>query len=274
MNISHHSTINRLAKEIADLQKKDAVESKKEASLIGKLNRAETAASKTKSLSTLQSKMREVERASRDLASVRKKRSEISAKLADRSKKLGDSQQKQLKSDQAAQAKLAAEQSRLMREQTVLQSSAISTVHQARPAASVTYDFFISHASEDKLTFVRALVEALEHRGAGVWYDELTLRVGHSLRENIDLGLANSRFGIVVLSEHFFGKSWPTKELNGLLALEIEGRSRILPIWHKVSKDEVASFSPILADKVALNTALLSVEEIAEKLGELLVEEC
>lgn len=53
-------------------------------------------------------------------------------------------------------------------------------------------------------------------------------------------------------------------------ALEVGGQTRILPIWHKVSKDEVATYSPILADKVALNTSLKTVKEIAEELYNLL----
>jgi len=44
----------------------------------------------------------------------------------------------------------------------------------------------------------------------------------------------------------------------------------ILPIWHKVSKDEVMSYSPTLADRVALNTAMNTIEELAQKLGEIL----
>lgn len=39
---------------------------------------------------------------------------------------------------------------------------------------------------------------------------------------------------------------------------------RILPIWHKVSKDEVARYSAPLADKVAINTSLKSAIEIAD----------
>ena len=50
------------------------------------------------------------------------------------------------------------------------------------------------------------------------------------------------------------------------ITLEIQGRSRILPIWHKVSLDEVARYSPTLADKVALNTSLKNVDEIADEL--------
>ena len=93
--------------------------------------------------------------------------------------------------------------------------------------------------------------------------------MGDSLRRKIDQGLANSRFGIVVLSKHFFSKEWPQKELDGLLSLEVEGGTRILPIWHEISKDEVARHSPMLADKIALNTSLKSTSEIAADLYDL-----
>ena len=68
----------------------------------------------------------------------------------------------------------------------------------------------------------------------------------------------------------FFAKEWPARELDGLTAREVSGASKILPIWHKVSKDEVSNYSPVLADKVALNSSLKSVEEIASELFQLL----
>jgi hypothetical protein len=45
------------------------------------------------------------------------------------------------------------------------------------------------------------------------------------------------------------------------------GRQVILPIWHGLSKDEVVSQSPSLADKVALRTADSTVPEIAEEIA-------
>ncbi len=66
-----------------------------------------------------------------------------------------------------------------------------------------THDVFISHASEDKDDFVRPLAYALINEGLDVWYDEMTLRIGDSLRQKIDKGLANSRVGLVVLSLSF-----------------------------------------------------------------------
>ncbi|HEX8833690.1 MAG TPA: toll/interleukin-1 receptor domain-containing protein, partial [Abditibacteriaceae bacterium] len=135
------------------------------------------------------------------------------------------------------------------------------------------YDVFISHASEDKEEFVRPLTQELESQGFKVWYDELTLKVGDSLRQSIDRGLAGSRYGVVVLSSAFFSKNWPQYELNGLTAREMDGAKVILPIWHKVSKNEVMQYSPTLADKVALNSSVNSVEEIANQLAEVLKDE-
>jgi hypothetical protein len=118
------------------------------------------------------------------------------------------------------------------------------------------YDVFICHASEDKDEIARPLAEALRKRGLTVWYDEFTLRLGDSLRRAIDNGLSNSRYGVVILSPSFFRKNWPEKELDGLVALEdIERRHKvILPIWHKVLRDDVLKYSPTLADKLAAST--------------------
>ena len=118
------------------------------------------------------------------------------------------------------------------------------------------YDVFISHASEDKDSFVRDLADALQRAGLRVWYDEFSLQVGDSLRGKIEQGLSSSRFGIVVISKAFFSKRWTTRELSALTALEAsDGVSRILPIWLDITQVEVAAASPILADLVALHAS-------------------
>ena len=112
------------------------------------------------------------------------------------------------------------------------------------------YDVFISHASEDKEEIARPLATLLQARGLKVWLDEMNLTLGDSLRRNIDLGLTSSRFGLVILSPSFLSKEWPQKELDGLVARENDSTKVILPIWHKVSRDEIVKYSPILADGV------------------------
>lgn len=135
------------------------------------------------------------------------------------------------------------------------------------------YDVFISHASEDKHEVVRPLASALQSAGLSVWYDEFELRIGDSLRRKIDKGLANSRFGIVVLSQAFFGKGWPNYELDGLVTRSVGGEQILLPIWHKVTKNEVMQYSASLADKLARNTATHTVEEIAAEIVDVIRSE-
>lgn len=131
------------------------------------------------------------------------------------------------------------------------------------------YDVFICHASEDKTTFVDALARDLQSRGFKVWYDSFVLKIGDSLRREIDRGLAQSRFGIVVLSKNFFSKEWPQKELDALDSLEVHGRKVILPIWHALDREEVQRYSPLLAGRVAAKSGE-GLESVIAKLSEVL----
>jgi hypothetical protein len=150
-----------------------------------------------------------------------------------------------------------------------------SLVRDNRPppagATSEAYDVFISHASEDKEDVVRSLANALTHRGLKVWYDEMTLRIGDSLRQKIDKGLASSRVGLVVLSPDFIKKGWTNYELDGIVTRAVTGEQVLLPIWHNITKQQVMDFSPSLADKVARSTATHTIEEIAQEITELLL---
>ena len=133
------------------------------------------------------------------------------------------------------------------------------------PQPDVQWDFFISHASEDKLAIARPLADMLVAKGMTVWYDDFSLKVGDSLQRSIDRGLLQSRFGIVILSHHFFAKHWPQKELNGLANLEFEGRKVILPVWHGIGAKDMRSYSPMLADRIAVSTDN-PLEHVVEKL--------
>lgn len=120
------------------------------------------------------------------------------------------------------------------------------------PAPLESYDVFICHASEDKSDLVEPLAIKLRGVGLKVWYDKFVLKLGDSLLARIDAGLAQSRFGVVVLSPSFFKKPWPRNELDGLVAKETrDGRKVVLPIWHKVTFDDVSRHSPILAGRLA-----------------------
>lgn len=132
------------------------------------------------------------------------------------------------------------------------------------------YDVFVSHASEDKNSVARPLAEALRDHRLNVWFDEFELKIGDSLRRKIDKGLSNSKFGVVILSKSFIKKGWANYELDGIITKSVSGQQVILPIWHDITKQEVIDYSPSLADKLARNTAINTIQEIADEIKEVI----
>src|SRR5689334_13954329 len=110
---------------------------------------------------------------------------------------------------------------------------------------------FISYASEDRELVAKPLAELLTALGIKVWFDQFDLKIGDSLRQKIDEGLATCEYGIVILSPSFFGKHYTNRELNGLAQKEVDGKKVILPIWVGVDEKQVRQFSPPLADRIA-----------------------
>lgn len=280
------SSISSTQRDIESFQRQLTSESKKLADKTSRIAQINRSITKSTSPSTLQSKQRDIQNLERDIVRIQEKQADLTKKIADKTAQLYKYQQQlyaeQGKEREKEQKKLTETLKRKEQEDKAKQDKMLSDIRDlsrtmpiaydaiAPPPAQPSYDAFISHATEDKNDVVRPLAELLQKNGFAIWYDEFQLRVGDSLRRSIDKGLANSRFGIVILSPYFFAKNWPQYELDGLIAKEMAGGQRILPIWHKVSKDEVISYSPTLADRVALNTAMLTIDELAQKLGEVL----
>ncbi len=129
------------------------------------------------------------------------------------------------------------------------------------------WDVFISHATEDKESFVHPLALALRSYGLRVWYDEFSIDVGDNLRQSIEEGLANSRFGIVVITPSFIGKPWTERELSILYMLQdMNSEKIIIPIWHNIDRPLIVKHLPMIADVKALKTASATFHEIVEKI--------
>ncbi len=244
---------------------------------------AASAASKSRSAATTRSKLAEAERATRAANEAEKKRADLERKLAAAQLKITRAQHMNEKEQKAAQAK-AIKELRSRTERAAAQFGAsrpLGHEHLAavtlgeprapwdaesgpRPAA----DVFLSHASEDKDEIARPLKDALEARGITVWFDEIQIKVGQSIRQEIEAGIANCCFGIVVISPNFFRKQWTQAELDALFGKRMDsGKDLVLPIWHHVSKDEVSRQSPLLSGILALNSATMTVEEMADALA-------
>ena len=126
---------------------------------------------------------------------------------------------------------------------------------------------FISHDSRDKIEIAGPLATELQKLMCPVWYDEYSLKVGHSLREQIEKGLKECKKCILILTPNYLSnKGWGKKEFDSVFTRElIEKQNVVLPVWHNVSAKEIYEYSPSLADRVALNWSA-GVEEVARKL--------
>lgn len=283
MNSNYYQNqINRIEKDIADLQKKIAVESKKDNDKNRQIDSVNRSITKSTSISMLRSKQNQIDRYQKEISNCRKKIADYQKKIADKSIELGKKKQDLRGAEINEQNKFRQEQigfqNRLARDIEEQKSQLDFLINQNYSSTknkdlqngdSTEFDFFISHATEDKNEIVRELASALKESGFEVWYDEFELKIGDSLRKKIDQGLSKSRYGIVIVSPSFVKKNWTEYELNGMVAREMNGHKVILPIWHKISKDEVLKFSPSLADKMALNTSIHTIDDIIKSLKEL-----
>jgi len=125
------------------------------------------------------------------------------------------------------------------------------------------HEIFISHSSKDK-NWVNKLYEKLEEKGMKTWYDDAELKIGDNLRENINKGLNECEFGIVVLSKYFIDSFWTKKEYDSLFTLMDEGK--LFPINHGLTKEQLESFDKSLSNIIYRDTDEYSVDEIADEI--------
>lgn len=272
----YQKKVNEFDREIANLEKKKADCDKKAADYDKRA--MNVSISKNASVSTIKSKNQQIARYNDNANKEKSKSADLSKKIykkrEQRNSAYKNLQKEALKENQKSEKianKLLLEYENRIRELEVEKNNSFMK-NISLNDSSVCYDVFISHAFEDKETFVDDFVASLEKEKISVWYDSNNILWGDSLRESIDKGLQKSKFGIVVLSPDYIkeGKYWTKQELNALFQLETINGKTILPIWHNLTKKDVLEYSPIIADRNAMNTTMLTPEEIASELSKLL----
>ncbi|HKR14183.1 MAG TPA: tetratricopeptide repeat protein, partial [Pyrinomonadaceae bacterium] len=138
--------------------------------------------------------------------------------------------------------------------------------------ANISFDIFICHASEDKARFVFPLYNELEQRRLTCWIDYREIQLGDDFRRRMDEGLARSRFGIVILSPHFF-KYWPQAELSALFNQEATfDQKRILPVRCDIDRATVTQRLPLLAGRADASWDL-GVAVIADRIRDAILND-
>lgn len=293
------STLARINREIGDLRSREADELKREAEATRRMNAAALSASKATSPSTANSYLSTASREQKNIEAAQEKRVRYSSEVARKSQEAGRLQEriarneeaerraaatadeKRRKADEkvrkdltAANSKLRADyEARVANLEAQIAAQIEERVSGTAPFALVSpdgeadpYDFFFSHAWADKAEFADAFVAKAKERGLRVWYDEFSLEWGDSIRQKIDEGLRSAYFGVVLLSPNFFERPWPNYELDGIIQKDLSGNGRLLPIWHRLTQDDVLARAPSIAGRLALSTSSSTSDAILDEL--------
>ena len=101
---------------------------------------------------------------------------------------------------------------------------------------------FVSHAHADKESIAVELQASFKKLGISVFYDTDSIEWGDNWAQKIKDGLANCRFGVIIISKDFYDRTWTEKELKSLLVRQNNnGENVILPILFNTDIDELKS---------------------------------
>ncbi|XP_062008611.1 disease resistance protein RPV1-like [Rosa rugosa] len=99
------------------------------------------------------------------------------------------------------------------------------------------YDVFLSFTGETRKGFTDHLYRALKRRGVNVFRDQ-QLERGTTLSSELLTVIEESRFAVIVLSQHYASSTWCLDELSKVFEC-MEVRGTILPIFYKVKPSNV-----------------------------------
>lgn len=124
------------------------------------------------------------------------------------------------------------------------------------------YDVFVSHANDNKQSFVDSLFDGLSRLRINIWYDSSEIDWGDNLKDKIMEGLEKCRFGIVVLSPEFMGRKWTETELLELLNRQNERREKVvLPLLYNLTVEQMVAKYPALA---SIKARVITADEDAD----------
>lgn len=137
----------------------------------------------------------------------------------------------------------------------------------SEPAAEAPLAF-VSHASEDKVSFAEPLARALAVHGVRPWLDKWEIKPGDSLVQKLfDEGLARCQAIIVIVSTQSVTKRWVREELDSATVRRIEDGTRLIA----VRLDDVDMPSPLRHLLwIGAERTTQSIQQTAERIADTL----
>ena len=128
---------------------------------------------------------------------------------------------------------------------------------------------FLCHAWDDRQTGAKELYDLLVARGVSVWFSENDIGLGEPFLRAIDKGLAKSRIGIVLVTPSLLKRLPAPGAVSDRELSVLPARDQLVPSVHNTTYDALRDVSPMLASRNGLDTAEMSMADVAAKLAEL-----
>ena len=94
------------------------------------------------------------------------------------------------------------------------------------------YKIFLSYSSKNK-PIAHRLANDLRILGYDIWFDEWKIRVGQCIPTQIERGLEDSDFVVILLSQHSVQSAWVDREWKSAYWDEVNKNAiHILPVRH------------------------------------------
>jgi TIR domain len=261
MSVSlYRGQVDRLTKEIADLEKKAADERNQAAKERGEALRKTSSIGRGTSESARRSKLREIQRHEENAARHERRAADYGTQIARKQQSLTSSQKsldraladERRKEEQAAKRRRDDDMRHLRRledarraSQAPITSPLLPAFHRthsetssakasaSRDGAEFEYDVCLSFAGEQR-DYVEMISAGLKARGLHVFYDaDETVKLwGKDLAEHLDhIYRKASRYCVLFVSEAYAAKPWARHERRSALARAIEEEGEyILPV--------------------------------------------
>ncbi|XP_062018724.1 disease resistance protein RUN1-like isoform X1 [Rosa rugosa] len=101
------------------------------------------------------------------------------------------------------------------------------------------YDVFLSFRGEDtRKSFTDHLYTALDHQGIITFRDDPQLQKGEAISPTLFAAIEESRFALIVLSQHYASSTWCLDELVRILECMKAGET-VLPIFYDVDPSDI-----------------------------------
>ena len=132
----------------------------------------------------------------------------------------------------------------------------------SEPEAKREIGIFIVCAPDDEPGIARAMKAVFEQKNIKVAMHPLASvkdkDVHHALLE-FD---RRAHFGVFVVSRAMTRLPFTPEALDRIVGYLVNPAKKLCPIWDKIERQDVASFSPALARSLALSTARMSIEQV------------